>query len=76
MESAVACWEWLLAARPDVTTQFLQEMTSAWQMTVDLKLGLFSDDAAEKSPLVIYEGEVPRPNPPVVAPHSIWTKVP
>ena len=30
----------------------MQEMSAAWQMTVDMKLGLFTEEPEEKSPLV------------------------
>ena len=53
----------------------MQEMSAAWQMTVDMKLGLFSEEIEEKSPLVHTEGDVPTPNTPYVVPHNIWTKV-
>ena len=50
-------------------------MSSAWQMTVDLKLGLFAEDPMEESPLIIKEGVTPAPKPPFVMPHNMWTKV-
>lgn len=74
LEASVACWEWLLAARPDLSGQFMQEMAAAWQMTVDLRLGMFAEDPEERSPLVHAEGDVIAPCPPFVVPHNIWTK--
>ena len=53
----------------------MQEMSSAWQMTVDIKLGLFAEDKMQESPLIIKEGETRKPNPPFVLPHNMWTKV-
>ncbi|CAH1801953.1 unnamed protein product [Owenia fusiformis] len=76
MEAAVACWEWLLAAKedPEITLQFMQEMSSSWQMTIDRRLGLFSVEDPEVDPLAVSEGEPPRPKPPFVYPHAIWSK--
>jgi len=53
----------------------MQEMSAAWQMTVDMSLGLFRADPPEKSPLIQSEGEFVRTEPPYVIPHNIWTKV-
>ncbi|XP_064651813.1 phosphatidylinositol 4-kinase alpha-like isoform X3 [Lineus longissimus] len=74
MECAIACWEWLLAARPDLNLPFMQEMAAAWQMTIDLRLGVFAEDKPDISPLAASESNIPKPTPPYVAPHQIWTK--
>ncbi|XP_014673497.1 PREDICTED: phosphatidylinositol 4-kinase alpha-like isoform X2 [Priapulus caudatus] len=74
MESTIACWEWLLAARPQFELQLLGEMASAWQMTIELRLGMFSVDKEEPSPLAAHEGVSLKPDPPYVAPHILWTK--
>ena len=50
-------------------------MAAAWQMTVDKRMGMFSVDPVNLSPLAASEENVPKPNPPIVAPHQIWTKV-
>eukprot|EP00106_Octopus_bimaculoides_P007153 XP_014774595.1 PREDICTED: phosphatidylinositol 4-kinase alpha-like isoform X3 [Octopus bimaculoides] len=74
MEVAVTCWEWLLAARPDFSIEFLCEMAMAWQMTVDKKLGIFAEDKPRPDPLAKTEDQILDPNPPHVAGHQIWTK--
>ncbi|KFM83573.1 Phosphatidylinositol 4-kinase alpha, partial [Stegodyphus mimosarum] len=74
MRSAIACWQWLLAARPDMELQFLQEMSAAWQMTIDREVGLFSEDPVQVDPLAAYEGCELAPNGPFIAPHSLWVK--
>ncbi|XP_056020742.1 phosphatidylinositol 4-kinase alpha-like isoform X2 [Ostrea edulis] len=74
MEAGVACWEWLLAARPDSSIEFLCEMAAAWQLTVDSKMGIFEEDRKKPDPLAKAENEVLSPDPPFAKPHHIWTK--
>lgn len=50
-------------------------MVSAWQVCADMKLGIFAPDEPRPDPLAKAEGQNLSPNPPVVGPHNIWTKV-
>lgn len=54
--------------------QFLGEMVAAWQRSVDLRLGLFSEEREGVSPLAAHEGCILTPDPPYVAPHNVWIK--
>ncbi|XP_023247195.1 phosphatidylinositol 4-kinase alpha isoform X2 [Copidosoma floridanum] len=72
MTAAVECWQWILTARSDLKLRFLQEMLAAWQYTVDKRLGLFSVDEEQVSPLAVYEGCQLGPKPPMIKPHEIW----
>ncbi|XP_021377626.1 phosphatidylinositol 4-kinase alpha-like isoform X3 [Mizuhopecten yessoensis] len=74
MECTVSCWEWMLAARPDFSIEFLCEMAAAWQITIDKKLGIFQEDRPSIDPLAKAEGQILEPNPPYAGPHQIWTK--
>ncbi|XP_053375288.1 phosphatidylinositol 4-kinase alpha-like [Mercenaria mercenaria] len=74
MKAAVACWEWLLAAKPRWSVEFLCEMAAAWQLTIDKKLGIFRNDKPRPDPLAKTEGQVLHPDAPYVDPHNIWVK--
>ncbi|XP_047491882.1 phosphatidylinositol 4-kinase alpha-like isoform X2 [Penaeus chinensis] len=74
MENSVACWQWILSARHDMTLPFMQEMITAWQESVARRLGLFSRQIDEVNPLAAYEGCNLEPKVPQVGPHDIWIK--
>lgn len=72
VETAVECWQWILTAREDLELSFIREMTLAWQVTFEKKIGLFSEEMEVTSPLAAYEGCLLVPKPINVKPHMIW----
>lgn len=37
--SAVRCWQWLLAAKPEIHLNFINQMVAAWIQSQEIKLG-------------------------------------
>ncbi|GJQ75443.1 hypothetical protein Trydic_g23610 [Trypoxylus dichotomus] len=72
MTSAVECWQWLITAKPELQVRFLQEMSLAWNFTVQKRMGLFSESPPQISPLAKHEGIKLQPHPPYVKPHAVW----
>lgn len=63
-----------MSARPDLELHFFQELFAAWQRTVDKKMGLFSEEVEETSPLAVHEGCNLDPQPPFIKPHELWVQ--
>lgn len=74
MQTAVECWQWLITSKPELEIKFLQEMTAAWNCTVQKKIGLFAPTKLGTSPLAAFEGCDLSTNPPFVKPHAIWVQ--
>ncbi len=75
IQVAIDCWSWTISARPDIEPLVVEEMINAWQMSVDLRLGMFSAAQAEPSPLASAESDLLRPGAPTnVDAHRIWIK--
>jgi phosphatidylinositol 4-kinase len=69
---AIESWSWISSSRSDIESLMVEEMIYAWQMTVDMKLGMFQVNAAEPNPLAPGEKDVLKPSPPDTDAHRIW----
>ncbi|RWS14888.1 phosphatidylinositol 4 kinase-like protein [Dinothrombium tinctorium] len=74
IESVISCWNWILAARSDLELQFIREMASAWNASIDRRLGLFAPDPIQVDPLSPQEGTNFAPSPPYIGAHKQWIK--
>lgn len=75
IQVAIDCWSWIISARPDTEPLVVEEMINAWQMSVDLRVGMFSASQAEPSPLARVENDMLRLSVPLnVDAHRIWIK--
>ncbi|XP_065557789.1 phosphatidylinositol 4-kinase alpha-like [Artemia franciscana] len=74
MKVAIDCWNWILSARQDLEFLLLEEILLAWKATVERKMGLFSLDVPEDSPLAADEDSILEPKPPNVAAHDLWIR--
>lgn len=75
IEVAIECWSWMISSRPDIEPLIVEEMINAWQMTVDLRLGMFYETVSEPDPLAKAETDELKPQPPPnINAHRIWIK--
>ena len=72
---AIDCWSWIISSRPEIEPLVIEEMINAWQLTVELRLGMFSASGEEASALAKEEKDVLRPRPPPnIDAHRLWIK--
>ncbi|KAK4470141.1 hypothetical protein MN116_005591 [Schistosoma mekongi] len=77
LENALACWQWLVVGRPELTTQLLNELSDAWQITIHRRLGVFSvhhADDGEVLPLVVSDQLKYSPPKCNTGPHHLWSQ--
>ena len=75
IEVAIECWSWLISSRPDIEPLVAEEMLNAWQMSTDLRLGMFAETVDEPNPLAKEEKDELKPRPPPnIDAHRIWLK--
>lgn len=74
--TAIECWSWVVSSRGATLEPLVsEEMLNAWQMSVDLRLGMFSETLREPNPLAKEEKDVLKPNPPPnIDAHRCWIK--
>jgi hypothetical protein len=69
------CWSWIISSRPDIEPLVVEEMLNAWQLSADMRLGMFSIYFHEPNPLAKEELDVLRPSPPSnIETHRIWIR--
>lgn len=73
-QTIVACWDWFLAARRDLEIEFALEMVTAWNATIDRKLGLFAEEPTLIDPLAVSDGQTMKANHPPIGAHHVWLK--
>ena len=75
IEVAIECWSWLISSRPDIEPLVVEEMLNAWQMSSDLRLGMFAETVEEPNPLAKEEKDELKPRPPLnIDAHRVWLK--
>lgn len=75
IEIAIECWSWIISSRPDIEPLVVEEMINAWQMTVELRLVMFSSKMDEPNPLAKEEKDELKPRPPAnIDAHRVWIK--
>jgi hypothetical protein len=75
IQVCIECWSWIISTRPDIESLIVEEMLNAWQMTVDMRMGMFSEHINEPNPLAKEEHDVFQPNlPPNIDTHRFWIR--
>ncbi|CAH8509726.1 unnamed protein product [Schistosoma turkestanicum] len=77
LENALACWQWLVVGRPELTIQLLNELSDAWQITIHRRLGVFSvhnADDGEVLPLIVSDQLKYSPSKCNTGPHQLWSQ--
>lgn len=73
-QTVVACWDWFLAARRDLNIEFALEMVSAWNATIDRKMGLFAEEPTPSDPLAASDGQLSKIDHPPIGAHHVWLR--
>lgn len=73
-QTVVACWDWFLAARRDLEIEFTLEMVTAWNATIDRKMGLFSEEPVRADPLAVSDRKLLKSDHPPIGAHHVWLK--
>lgn len=73
-QTIISCWDWFLAARRDLEIEFALEMVSAWNATIDRKMGLFAEEPTPADPLAVSDRKSLKTNHPPIGAHHVWLK--
>ena len=71
VNNSIACWEWILSARNDLSLQLFMYICEAWHGSKDRKLGIFSAEEPALSPTTFTRGAEFKSNLPFVLPHNL-----
>lgn len=73
-QNIIACWDWFLAARGDLEMDFALEMVSAWDTTINRKMGLFSKGVYNGDALAVTDRKVLKTSHPPIGAHHVWLR--
>ncbi|XP_063720577.1 phosphatidylinositol 4-kinase alpha-like isoform X2 [Symsagittifera roscoffensis] len=71
VNNSIACWEWILSARNDLTLQLFMYICEAWHSSKDRKLGIFSDEKDTQTSSIFTQGSEMPSNLEFVVPHNL-----
>ncbi|CAK5086225.1 unnamed protein product [Meloidogyne enterolobii] len=71
MRLCVICWNWILATREDIQIDFLQQMSTCWELVAKRSMGIFNRDFDKFDSPVSIENALKRPHADT-GPHNIW----
>ena len=72
LQVAIECWSWIASAKSDIEFIMVEEMINAWQMTVDLRLGMFQSDDTDEKALSSSQREIFKATLPNTDAHRLW----
>ncbi|XP_065186770.1 phosphatidylinositol 4-kinase alpha-like isoform X1 [Sycon ciliatum] len=72
MTTAISCWRWIMASRPEAELPLVRVMAMAWRLTIDQRVGLFT--SGEQPPVSFLSFRKCEQVTPDVSAHNVWIK--